>query len=126
MYSASSTNWKVGMKACHAEKKSAAKTQRKIKRKEAAADLVLAMERQLQNIKRRQLEADRKYAAAANQVTSPSEYNITALNVNATNNLPIPEGWITPDNSAQKDNAPALINTTLDDDLKWKVINVEV
>ena len=114
------------MKARRAENKSAAKTQHKIKRKEAAADLVLAMEHQPRNIKRRQLEADRKHAAAANQVTSPSEYNPTALNVNATNDLPMPERWITPDDSAQKDNAPALINTTLNDDLKWKVVNGEV
>ena len=87
---------------------------------------MLAMERQPQNIKRSQLEADRKHATAANQVTSPSEYNPTALNVNATNDLSMPERWITPDKSAQKDNAPALINAALDDNLKWKVVNGEV
>ena len=122
----SPTNWKVERKARRAEKKSVAKTQRKINRKEEAADFLLAIERQLRNIKRRQIEAERKHTAASNQVASSSEYNPTVLNVNATNDLPMPEGWIMPDDSAQKDNAPALINKTLNDDIKWKVINGEL
>jgi hypothetical protein len=92
------------------------------KEKESATNLVIQIERGLRATRRRQEQAARNHTEAANQVTLLL-YKPEASE--AAHKLPMLKGWITNQNNNYT-RPPSLINTTINGDLEWKVINVKI
>ena len=113
------TSWKPKMKEPRTQRENEARKDRLASQNESAITRVVQMEQKLQAIKIRQACANRHPTESANQV---KQHTINEDVV--AHELPMPTGWTS--NKNNEYDILGLVNTTINNKLKWNVINGSV